>query len=513
MGKRDTELTVVPAELYGIRVLVRRRPDAKQGNLELVAYLPAGNGKTKPRRTSAQTRDSLEAGTRAHQWAKELARELGIGSGERMTGRFNAGGDITDMDALDYYEEYVLPSLKGEYAKYARARIAVLRATLPMVAEEGVETPLRHWQQSVVKKYTDVRMDLGGLAKNGSGEFTGEPISETTVGKDLEFLSRAINAARSYETVDEHGRKVHPLQYNPFEDPSKRIRLPESTAMTQQPVMDNEVHEALLEVADLFDERANAEYVRLKYKRYPHYTPRCPRYTRSLLEVARQGRRRQAIAALVWNDVYFPGDKRMPAAVSKALGNVRLKPEDVFSFFPYGMLLYRKDSDKTSLERIAPMPRYLCEGLLAFRETHPHKKRPSGPLFYRIRDGNEQTSAGNLAQWFPMIQKLAGLEHYRQEGWHMWRRLFRQERQGHISNKIVAYCGGWMKLPSLNSLLDVDDAQPMNRHYLQVLLTQMYACMAFDAKAAQAVRPIPGISDEVLAQLRAEAYEPATTAY
>lgn len=67
-----------------------------------------------------------------------------------------------------------------------------------------------------------------------------------------------------------------------------------------------------------------------------------------------------------------------------------------------------------------------------------------------------------------------------------------------------------MKLPSLNSLLDVDDAQPMNRHYLQVLLSQMYACMAFDAKAAQAARPIPGISDEVLAQLRREEYEPAT---
>src|SRR5690606_10531910 len=119
---------------------------------------------------------------------------------------------ITDMDALDYYEEYVLPSLKGEYAKYARARIAVLRATLPMVAEDGIETPLRQWQQSVVKRYTDIRMQLGGLAKNGSGIFTAEPISETTVGKDLEFLSRAINAARSYETVDEHGRKVHPLQ-------------------------------------------------------------------------------------------------------------------------------------------------------------------------------------------------------------------------------------------------------------------------------------------------------------
>ena len=472
--------------------------------------MPAENGKKNTRRTSAETRDPLAAGGRAHLWARTLAREAGIGSGERITGRFNAGGDITDMDALDYYEEYVLPSLRGEYAKYARARIAVLRATLPMVAADGVETPLRQWQQYVVNRYAQVRLELGGLSKNGSGIFTGEPISETTVGKDLEFLSRAINAARSYEAVDELGRKVHPLQYNPFEDDTKRIRLPESTAMTQQPLMGYELHEALIDVADKFDEQANAEYGRLKYERYPHYTPRCPRYTRTLLEVARQGRRRQAIAALVWGDVYFPGDKRMPAAVSRALGNVRIKPEDVLRYFPYGMLLWRKDTDKKQLERIAPMPRYLCEGLLEFRKKHPHKDNPAGPLFYRIRDGNKQSSVSNLADWFPRIQKRAGLEHFAQEGWHMWRRLYRQERQGHISNKIVAYCGGWMKLPSLNSMLDVDENQPMNRHYLQVLLTQMYACMAFDAEAAHEVRPIPGISDEVLAQLRAEAYVPAT---
>jgi hypothetical protein len=50
------------------------------------------------------------------------------------------------------------------------------------------------------------------------------------------------------------------------------------------------------------------------------------------VEVARQGRRRQGIAALVWSDVYFLGDMRMPAAVSKALGNVRIMPEDVFSY-------------------------------------------------------------------------------------------------------------------------------------------------------------------------------------
>lgn len=509
MPKRTTDLPVVPADLYGVRVLVRRRPDAPKANLELIAYLPGANGKTKPTRTSAQTRDSLEAGLRAHAWAKELAREAGIGSGQRMAGRFNAGGDITDMDALDYYDEYVLPTLKEEYAKYARARISVLRVTLPMVADEGVETPLRKWTQAVVNRYTEVRMKLGGLSKIGNGVFTGEPISETTVGKDLQFLSRAINAARSYATVDEQGRKVYPLQYNPFEDAAKRIKLPESTAMTQQPLMDYESHQAMLAVADKFDKNANAEYTRLKYERYPHYTPRCPKYTRTLLEVARLGRRREAIAALIWSDVYFPGDKRMPAMVSKALGNVRIKPADVFKYFPYGMLLWRKDTDKRDLERIAPMHRNTCQVLREFKKKHPHRNNPTGPLFYKIRDGNQESSVRNLAQWFPMIQKLAGLDHFDQEGWHMWRRLYRQERQSHISNKIVAYCGGWMKLPSLNSLLDVDENQAMNRHYLQVLLAQMYACMAFDAEAARAARPISGISEEVMTQLRDQGYLPA----
>lgn len=521
MAKRNTELPEVPLEEYGVRVLVRLRPDQPEGNLELVGYIPTPNGKgsTAYRRVrrSARTKDAKKAYRNAKKFAKRLAERLGISPASRLKMKFFGGEDVTVLDCLEYYEANVIPQLREpEYEAYARTRCKVLRKLVPLVATSGGDTALRLIDQRWVDRFADIRLEKGGLKKDGSGEWS-EPddamdeserrVSLTTVRKDLEFLHRAIVAAGSHQVKDEDGKWVRAVQYDPFEDGSKRIQLPQDQDVVRQPIMSYETHRRMVAAAGVFDEQCNQEYERLGYPgRFPHFSPRCPHYTEALLQIARQGRRRGAIAGVQWQDIVFPEEgERMAEAIGKTL-RIKVTAVEATRVFPHGLIVWQRKTDKRSTWRFAPMPAYLERLLRAFKRNHPNREDPRGPLFYRIQDHRRPVRAGTLAEWFPRIQARAGIDHFREEGWHEWRRLFRQERHGHFSNKVVAYCGGWSRLNAIDKILDVDETQAMNRHYLQVLLRQMYACMAFDGSQIDEEVHIPGVSQYVLAQMRADGY-------
>lgn len=517
--KRTTRLPEVPREKYGIRVLVRERPDNRGGNLELVACVPyvdtTGKAQEHRRRRSAGTTDPSIAYRRAEALAQRLALRLqGLVQG-RIRSRFFSGDDITDLDCLDYYETEVISKLdeSSEYRSFAESKIKVLRRLLPAVAENGRETPLRLIEQGYVDRLVALRLEKGALRKDGTGEWKeyGEmdeddrKVRLRTVETDILVLRRAINAAKSYQVKDAEGKWLSAIQYDPFLDATKRIKLPKETDIRRQPIMDYDAFEKMISAAGGWDRHSNAEYSRLKYpERFPHHRPRCPGYSEALLKVARQGRRRGDFPRLKWRHVVFPeNSKRMAEVILKVLA-VKVTPEQARQIFPHGLLIWSRG--KTDVYRFAPMPQYLCESLRRFEVEHPHRDNPDGPLFYAIRDHRKAATQKNLASWFPKIQAWAGIDHGDEEGWHMFRRLFRQERIGHFTNKIVAYCGGWSRLNAISKLLDVDESQAMNRHYLQVLLRQMYACMAFDASRIDARVHIAGVSDHVLAQLREEGY-------
>ena len=519
MPKRSTKLPEVPKEDYGVRVLVRERPDNPDGNLELVAtiHTPDGKGGLKKRRkrTTAGTTDPALAYQRARALAQSLAvAQKGVAKG-RVRTKFMAGADITDMDCLDYYESEVVSKLDqdDEYRKQVTSKLRVLRSLLPAIAENGKATPLRLISENYVSAYKDLRLEKGALRRDGSGEwreFEGlddgdRKVKISTVGTDLLVLRRAIDATKSYQVKDADGRYLSVIQYDPFLDQGKKIKLPAETDITRQPILDYESFNRMVAVADEWDQHCNTEYVRLAYpSRFPHFQPRCPGYSEAILMVARQGRRRGDLTRLRWRHVVFAEDsKRMAQVIDKVLG-IKVSPEQARVVFPHGLIVWSRG--KTDVYRFAPMPRYLSERLRNFKTTHPHAKDPDGPLFYAIQDCRKPLTAKNLADWFPRLQQRAGIEHSREEGWHMFRRLFRQERHGHFSNKVVAYCGGWSRLTAIHQVLDVDESQVMNRNYFQVLLRPMYACMAFDGSRIDPTTDMSGVSDQVSAQLREEGY-------
>ena len=520
MPVRKTILPIVPKEEFGIQVLVRYRPDKPDGDLELVATVPSPDGKggmkMRRRRRTARTKDPVLAHQRARALAQKLASTIKGVPKKLIRAKFASGQDITDMDCIAYYESEVLPSLRkndNEYGRFAASKIRVLRKLLPLVAKNHQSTPLRLIDQAYVDDYTALRLEKGALRRDGSGEWREvEDLDEDdrklklgTVETDLLLLRRAIDAAKSYQVKDAQGRWLSVIQYDPFLDQTKRIQFPQETDITRQPILDYESFEQLVSAADAWDRQCNAEYERLRYReRFPNFAPRCPGYSEAILKVARQGRRREDLTRLRWLHVVFAEDSvRMAEVIDKVLG-IKVSPEQARAIFPAGLIVWSRG--KTDVFRFAPMPRYLADVLRRFKSGHPHKDNPKGPIFYGIQDSRKALSVGNLADWFPRLQKHAGIQHSEEEGWHMFRRLFRQERLGHFSNKIVAYCGGWSRLTAIDKILDVDESQAMNRHYLQVLLRQMYACMSFDGSKIDSRNHISGVSEHVLAQLREEGY-------
>lgn len=90
MPQRSTKLPEVPVEDYGVRVLVRARPDNPGGNLELVAIIPTPDGKgglrTRRKRKSAETSDPKLAYKRARELAQSLAViQKGVAKGRTRT--------------------------------------------------------------------------------------------------------------------------------------------------------------------------------------------------------------------------------------------------------------------------------------------------------------------------------------------------------------------------------------------------------------------------------------------
>jgi hypothetical protein len=514
MAKRKIDLKV---DEDGLEILIRKHP--KTGVLEGVAKLPKidaeGNRRIVRLRCSLKTTDAEVALRNARAWARRLKINVDGLARATLKSKFFNGRLVTDLDVLDYYEAEVIPTLEqgSEYRKQAESKLRVLRALLPQVARRGDATPLISIDKQYIDRYQVLRLSKGALLRDGSGEWRteypaskrGRKVAIRTVATDLLVLRRAVHAAKAYLVEDYTGRMMSAVQYDPFADPVKKLRLPAETDMTRQPIMAYQAYDQMLAVADAFDQRANAEYIRLGYpERHPHYAPRCPGYTDALLKVARQGRRRGDFTRLTWEDVIFPEDAEGMVTKIYEILSESVGADEARRIFPTGMIVWPRG--KTGVYRFAPMPEYLMDSLATFKRGHPHRDNPLGPVFYAIRNSQKAVTVRSLAQWYPKLQELAGIEHRGEEGWHMFRRLFRQERQGRISNKIVAYCGGWSKLNAVHKLLDVDEKDVMNSRYLQVLLRQMFACMVFDATRLKENTTLPGVSDHVIAQLREIGY-------
>ena len=333
-----------------------------------------------------------------------------------------------------------------------------------------------------------------------------------TIRDDLMVLKRAIDAAMSYEVLDPvTGDFRRVILVNPFEDPAKKIELPEASEAPLQPLMDEDRYQRLLLCPEAEDARRNRYSV-------VHGRPaaRCPMFAEMLVRSAREfGRRRKAIAYLEFENI-ITDPAEIAFRIYHLLGGVKVTPEQARRVYPYGIVIWPRETDKKGYCRFSPISKRFRERLGAFARNHPNcpgGKRgggvlegASGPWFYHPDSTDKYASPALVGRWLVTHFRTAGYALDEQEGWHMFRRLFRTERDGHFSNKVVAFLGGWSKLNALDRILDVDMKQVMNAGYLAPRLMTLYACAAFDGSSLNSHDLLTGISEVAREQMIREGY-------
>ncbi len=206
------------------------------------------------------------------------------------------------------------------------------------------------------------------------------PVGERIVAAALQYLRRACKLA----TMERVG-----TGYLLARDPTTGLPLPRNPN-PQRGVYNDQEYEALLMVADRVHE-----------------------YLWPLLVLCNEtGRRMGAVAALRWSD-----------------------------WLEDGSILWRADSDKLGKKWITPITHEAKAALERVRRERPGvgdallSPQPTNP--------NRPVARQDMREWLVEAERLAGIEHIAQRGWHGFRRRFATQRR-HLPPKDVAYLGGWI---------------------------------------------------------------------
>ena len=115
---------------------------------------------------------------------------------------------------------------------------------------------------------------------------------------------------------------------------------------------------------------------------------------------------------------------------------------------------WRADTDKTGVERVAPLSQEALRALEDERNRHP--AIGDAWVFPSPTDPTRPCSRNLVRDWWYRGQDVAGLPHLPRTAWHGLRRKFTTEViRGGGSLKDVCELGGWK------------DAQTILRHYLK----------------------------------------------
>lgn len=163
-------------------------------------------------------------------------------------------------------------------------------------------------------------------------------------------------------------------------------------------------------------------------------------YLSELLDICNgTGRRISAVRSLRWEDV--------------RLGESR-----------YGVIRWPGETDKQGRERLAPISPEVRAAI-----DRRLRERPGIGLAYVFpspTDPNEPMSRFLARDWLNEAERLAGLEHLKQGGWHTLRRKWATERK-HLPAVDVAAAGGWAGPETLQRVYQQTDEAAM----LEVVLS------------------------------------------
>lgn len=213
-------------------------------------------------------------------------------------------------------------------------------------------------------------------------------VGRNTVAGDLLALKIALNFATEYRRKD--GQVL--LDKNPL----AKVRVPRDTP--RRPWATAERYEALQAVADQLPDAFGV-----------------------VLSVAWQtGHRLGAILALKWRDIQFATSKACP------FGNIRFYAD--------------VRTSKKATDHVVPLNVLAATALARWREQYPGIA--AGPVFPSERNPAQPVPRYVAHHWLKRAERLAGLEHETQGGWHAFRRGWATARK-HLPLVDVAAGGGW----------------------------------------------------------------------
>jgi integrase len=251
---------------------------------------------------------------------------------------------------------------------------------------------------SDVKRYTMARRQGAAISPGGEA---GRPVSDRTIGADLEMLLRALRwAARERQTNG--GRLLK-------ENPLIGVRLP-SEKNPKRPVMQHDEYLKLLNVA----ERVH------------------PLLELALIVAEGTGRRLSAWRNLFWDDVEFNA----------------------------GTIRWRAAHDKKGYEQVVPMGHAVRQALSAARRAQ--KRIGNTPVFPAPNNLAQSCCRYVLDAWLRKAYQLAGLSHQPGGMWHSLRRKWATERKGYPI-KDVAFAGGWRTERTVLSSYQQADAETVRQ--------------------------------------------------
>lgn len=124
--------------------------------------------------------------------------------------------------------------------------------------------------------------------------------------------------------------------------------------------------------------------------------------------------------------------------------------------FPHGALRWRRETDKTRRERIAPLNREARAAIdRIFRQRRPFN--PEQYLFPHMAGAPGRPITKHTADgWLRRAERIAGLPHLEHGAWHPFRRTWATVRRHHAPHD-VAHAGGWANPMTMQECYQTSD--------------------------------------------------------
>lgn len=315
---------------------------------------------------------------------------------------------------FDLYLKHQTPRKSESGQQADKTRVTLFKTFLTPSKDLSKLTP-REWQD-----VADARLS-GAISAAGTVVVPKDrsPVKAGTVASDLGWLRGVCRWAKGWR--DEHGRRLM------TEDPTEGLAVPTDQNVSR-PVTTTARYRKLREHSD----QVMMEVVQDK-KKVKIRTP-----LSELIDLAfHTGRRISAIVGLRYADLHLTAG-------------------------PYGAITWRADTDKLGKAWTAPINEVAREAIDRVLAERPRPDIGEAYLFPLARDPERPITKDLANDWLSACEKLAGLPHLKQGGFHAFRRSWATARK-HLPVQDVMAVGGWTDPSCLTTIYQQPDVDTMLR--------------------------------------------------